>query len=98
MWMIQEARPWLGDFPVAAALDSCLVCWDLPLGLLLVASAYWELSLLLRLLPVFSAYWDMCFLLGWFLRTFCVVRPSSFSLGSLRYFGILMSGFGASRA
>ena len=72
--------------------------WFLPLGLLLVASAYWDLSLLLGLLPTFSASWDLRFLFGWFLGAFCVLRSSSFSLGSLRYFGVLMSGFGASLA
>ena len=38
-----------------------------PPGSLLVASAYWDLSLLLRFLPAFSAYWDLRFLFGWFL-------------------------------
>ena len=37
-----------------------------PLGLRLVASAYWDLSLL-GLLPAFSASWDLRFLFGWFL-------------------------------
>ena len=65
--MIQEARPSLVDFHVAAALDSFPVLWVLPIGLLLVASAYWDLSLLLGLLPTFSASWDLRFLFGWFL-------------------------------
>ena len=65
--MIQEARPWLVDFHVAAALDSFPVFWVLPLGLLLVPSAYWDLSLLLGLLPAFSASWDLRFLFGCFL-------------------------------
>ena len=41
--------------------------WVLPLGLLLVASAYWDLSLLLGLLPTFSASRHLRFPLGWFL-------------------------------
>ena len=55
------------DFYVAAALDRFPVFLALPLGLLLVASAYWDLSLLLGLLPTFSASWDLRFLFGWFL-------------------------------
>ena len=55
------------DFHVAAALDRFPVFWVLPLGLLLVASAYWDSSLLHGLLPTFSASWDLHFLFGWFL-------------------------------
>ena len=62
--MIQETRPWLVDFHAAAALDSFPVLWVLPLGLLLVASAFWDFSFLLRLLLAFSASWDLRFLLG----------------------------------
>ena len=55
---------------VAAALDCFPVFWVLPLGLLLVPSAYWDLSLLLGLLPAFSASWDLRFLFGCFLVLF----------------------------
>ena len=65
--MIQEARPWLVDFHVAAALDSFPVFWVLPLGLFLVVSASWDLSFLLGLLLVFSASWGLSSLLGLFL-------------------------------
>ena len=65
--MIPEARPWLVDFHAAAALDSFPVFWVLPLGLFLVVSASWDLSVLLELLLVFSASWDLSFLLGLFL-------------------------------
>ena len=65
--MIQEARPWFVDFHVAAALDSFPVFWLPPLGLLLVASAYWDLRLLLRLLQTFSASRDLRFRFGCFL-------------------------------
>ena len=65
--MIQEARPWLVDFHVDAALDSFPVFWVLPLGLFLVVFAPWDLSFLLGLLQVFSAPWDLSFLLGLFL-------------------------------
>ena len=64
--MIQEARPRLVDFDVAAALDSSGFLGS-PLGLPLVASAYWDSTLLLGLLPTFSASWDLRFLFGWFL-------------------------------
>ena len=65
--MIQEARPWLVDFHVAAALDSFPVFWVLPLRLFLLVSASWDLSFLLGLLLVFSAPWDLSFLLELFL-------------------------------
>ena len=65
--MIQEARPWLVDLHVAAALDSFSVFWVLPLALFLVVSASWDLRSLLGLLLVFSASWDLSFLLGLFL-------------------------------
>ena len=65
--MIQEARPWLVDFHVAAALDSFAVFWVLALGLLLVVSASWDLSFLLGLLLVFAASWGLSFLHGLFL-------------------------------
>ena len=65
--MIQEARPWLVDFHVAAALDSFPVFWVLPLGFFLVVSASCDLTFLLGLLLVFSASWDLSFLLGSFL-------------------------------
>ena len=53
--MIQEAQPYLVDFHVAAALDRFPVFWVIPLGLLLVASAYWDLSFLLGWFLVLSA-------------------------------------------
>ena len=53
--MIQQPRPWLVDFNVAAALDSFPVFWVLALGLSLVVSASWDLAFLLGLLLVFSA-------------------------------------------
>ena len=56
--MIQEARPWLVDFHVAAALDSFPVFWVLPLGIFLVVSASWDLSFPLGFL-VFSASGDL---------------------------------------
>ena len=65
--MIQEARPCLVDFHVAAALDCFPVLCVLPLGLFLVSSAYWDLGLLLGLLAAFSASWDLRFLFGCFL-------------------------------
>ena len=65
--MILEARPSLVDFHVAAALDSFPVLWVLPIGLLLVASAYWDLSFLPGFLLAFSGSWDLRFLLGLFL-------------------------------
>ena len=49
------------DFHVAAALDIFPVFWVLHLGLLLVPSAYWDLSLLVGLLSAFSASWDLRF-------------------------------------
>ena len=67
MQMIQEARPWLVDFYVAAALDSFPVFWVFPLGLFLVVSASWYLIFLLGLLLVFSASSDLSFLIGLFL-------------------------------
>ena len=54
--MIQEARPWLVDLHVAAALDSFPVFCDLPLGLFLVVSVSWYLRFLLGLLLVFSVF------------------------------------------
>ena len=54
------------DFHVAAALDRFPVFWVLPLGLLLVASAFWDLSFLLGLLLALFASWDLRFLLGLF--------------------------------
>ena len=51
--MIQEARPWLVDFHVAAALDNFPVFWVLPLGIFLVVSASWDPRFLLGLLLVF---------------------------------------------
>ena len=59
--MIQEARPWLVDFHAAAALDSFPVFWVLLLGLFLVF--FCVLSFHLGLLLVFSASWDLSFLL-----------------------------------
>ena len=38
--MIREARPWLGDFRAAVALDSFPVFWVLLLDLFLVVSAF----------------------------------------------------------
>ena len=62
--MIQEARPWLVDFHIAAALDSFPVFWVVPIGLYLVVSASWDLAFLLGLLLVFSASWDLSSVLG----------------------------------
>ena len=44
MKMIQEARPWLVNVHVAAALDSFPVFWVFLLGLFLVVSASWDLG------------------------------------------------------
>ena len=44
MKMIQEARPWLVNVHVAAALDSFQVLWVFLLGLFLVVSASWDLG------------------------------------------------------
>ena len=55
MKMIQEARPLIVNVHAAAALDSLLVFWVLPLGLFLVVSASWDLSFLRELFLVFSA-------------------------------------------
>ena len=41
--------------------------WVFPLGLLLVASAYWDLRFLLGLLPAFPMSCDLRYLFGWFL-------------------------------
>ena len=53
--MIQEARPWLVDFHVAAALESFTVLRVLPLGIFLVVSASRDLSFLFGLFMGFSA-------------------------------------------
>ena len=78
--MIEEARPWLVDFHAAAALGSFPVFWVLLLGLFLVVSASWDLSFSPWVVP------GVC----------CALRFSYFSLGCLRCFGILRSGFGVS--
>ena len=78
--MMQEARPWLVDFHVAAAFDSFPVFWALLLGLLLVFYASWDLSFLLGLFLVFSA---SC---GLHLSPWVALGVSE----------ILMSGFGVS--
>ena len=48
---------------MAAALESSLVFWVLPLGLVIVASACWDLRFFLVLLLAFSASWVLRFLL-----------------------------------
>ena len=62
--MIQEARPWLVDFHVAAALDSFPVFWVLLLGLFLVVSASGDLSFALGFSWCFLRLEIFIFLLG----------------------------------
>ena len=83
--MIQEARPGLVHFHVAAALDSFPVFWVHPLGLLVVASAYWDSSLLLGCSRPFLRLGICVFSLG---GSWCFLRLEIFIflLGFLKVF------------
>ena len=85
MSMIQEARPTLVDFHVAAALDSfpvfCVTPW-----VLLVPSAYRELSLRFGLLRTFYASWDLRFLFLGVSWCFLRLEIFIFLLGFLKVF------------
>ena len=87
MSMIQEARPTLVDFHVAAALDSFPV-FCVPPWVLLVPSAYRELSLRFGLLRTFYASWDLRFLFLGVSWCFLRLELFIFLLGFLKVFRI----------